>query len=256
MDPQPITLSLEDLSGGFEASPDRVRLADLARFTDEVQHFLRGSAKEVDTQALDVAIRQGSLVIQTAPIAAAPRLFADLRSLARGTSLDGIDPRRKEIMQRWQRAALQSGISIKVSAPMLDAPIAVTAASDFHADDADHWVTVERYIRGEIQDLGGATRANAHVKLPNGTTLTVTTEKDLLRNDKVNRLYKMAMLRIKAEFNLLTQELRNARLLEFIEYEPRVDEEALKRLISRGEEAWKDVPDPSAWVDDLRGDSH
>lgn len=55
---------------------------------------------------------------------------------------------------------------------------------------------VECYIRGEIQDLGGATKANAHV------------------------------------------------------------EEELERLTRRSASAWKDVADPTAWVDELRGGKH
>lgn len=128
----------------------------------------------------------------------------------------------------------------------------IDSESDYHADDADQWVQVERYIRGEIQDLGGATKANAHVKLPDGRTLKVTAERDVLKDDTVNRLYKIAMLRIKAEYNVLTRDLRNARLVEFVEYAPKVDEDELARLTRRGANAWKDVPDATAWVDELR----
>lgn len=255
MDAQRITLSLEDQAGGFETTPERVRLGDLVRFTEDVQVFLRGTTREVDTQSLEVSIQRGSLSIVTTPIPAAPLLFKDLRALAAGVALDGIDAKRQEVVQRWQKSARAGAAVIRISAPMLDHAIVVDAASDFHTDDADQWVQVERYIRGEVQDLGGAVRPNAHVKLPDGRTLTVTTDKDLLRNEKVNRLYKMAMLRIKAELNVLTQELRNARLLEFVEYDQRVDEDGLQRLISRGDDAWKDVDDPTAWVDGLRGDS-
>ncbi|MCX7256422.1 MAG: hypothetical protein NTZ64_06700 [Polaromonas sp.] len=42
-----------------------------------------------------------------------------------------------------------------------------------------------------------------------------------------SRLYKAAMLRIKADYNVVTRELRNARLVEFVEYVPRVDEDEL-----------------------------
>jgi hypothetical protein len=136
----------------------------------------------------------------------------------------------------------------------LGASIHINAESDYHADDADQWVQVERYVRGEIQDLGGITKANAHIKLPDGRTLKVTTERDVLRNDTVNRLYKLAMLRIKAEYNVLTRELRNARLVEFVEHASTVDEEGLSRLTRRGAAAWKDVPNATAWVDELRGD--
>lgn len=31
----------------------------------------------------------------------------------------------------------------------------VSAATDFHADDADQWVQVERYLQGEIVEIGG-----------------------------------------------------------------------------------------------------
>ncbi len=171
-----------------------------------------------------------------------------------GETLDSLDAKRREVMERWQKLARQSReVAYRISAPFLERSIEINAESDYHADDADQWVQVERYIRGEIQDLGGATKANAHVKLPDGRTLKVTTERDVLRDDTVNRLYKSAMLRIKADYNVLTRDLRNARLVEFLEYAVDVDEEALTRLTRRGAVAWRDVPTATDWVDELRG---
>lgn len=257
MDAQRITFALTDDSAGFEVSPERVRLGDLAGFTADVAAFLRGEGKEVDANAVEVAVKQGSLAIETAPLLTAPGLFRDLRALLTSELLDGLDARRREVMERWQKTARHSrGSSYRISAPFLDRPITVSAESDYHADDADQWVQVERYIRGEIQDLGGSTKANAHVRLPDGRTLKVTADREVLRDDSVNRLYKQAMLRIRAEFNVLTRELRNATLVEFVEYAPRVDEEELARLTRRGAQAWKDVPDATAWVDELRGGGH
>lgn len=254
MEAQRITIALIDHSGGFEVTPERVRLGDLAEFSSDVASFLRGEGKDVDTKTLEVSVRKGSLAIETAPLLSAPGLFRDLRALLGGELLDNLDAQRREVMERWQKSARQSRqVAYRISAPFLDRPIVVSAESDFHADDADQWVQVERYIRGEIQDLGGASKANAHVKLPDGRTLKVTAERDVLRDDTVNRLYKLAMLRIKAEYNVLTRELRNARLVEFVEYAPRVDEEELVRLTRRGATAWRDVPDATAWVDELRG---
>lgn len=78
----------------------------------------------------------------------------------------------------------------------------------------------------------------------------------MLRDDTVNRLYKLAMMRIKAEYNVLTRELRNARLLEFVEYAPSINDDDLARLTRRGAVAWKDVPNATTWVDELRGGTH
>jgi hypothetical protein len=257
MEAQRITLALIDHSAGFEASPERVRLGDLADFSADVAAFLRGDGKEIDAKTLDVSVRNGSFAIETMPLLGTPRLFSDLRALLASELLDGVDARRREVMERWQKAARQTRqLAYRITAPFLERPILVNSESDYHADDADQWVQVERYIRGEIQDLGGATKANAHVKLPDGRTLKVTAERDVLRDDTVNRLYKLAMLRIKAEYNVLTRELRNARLVEFVEYAPKVDEDELARMTRRGANAWKDVPDATAWVDELRGGSH
>ena len=256
MEAQRITIVLIDSTAGFEATPDRVRLADLADFSADVATFLRGEDKEVDTRTLEVAVRAGSLALETAPLMSAPNLFRDLRTLLGGELLDNLDAKRREVMERWQKAARQTKqVAYRISAPFLDRPIEINSESDYHADDADQWVQVERYIRGEIQDLGGVTKVNAHVKLPDGRTLKVTAERDVLRDDTVNRLYKLAMLRIKAEYNVLTRDLRNARLIEFVEYAPKVDEDDIARMTRRGAAAWKDVADATAWVDELRGGS-
>ena len=255
MEAQRITIALTDNTAGFEATPDRVRLGDLAGFSSDVATFLRGEDKEVDTNTLEVAVRKGSLAIETEPLLSAANLFRDLRTLLGGELLDGLDAKRREVMERWQKTARQTKlVAYRISAPFLERPIEINSESDYHADDADQWVQVERYVRGEIQDLGGVTKANAYIKLPDGRTLKVTTERDVLRNDTVNRLYKLAMLRIKAEYNVLTRELRNARLVEFVEHASTVDEEALSRLTRRGAVAWKDVPNATTWVDELRGD--
>lgn len=238
-------------------SPERVRLGDLTRFSEDVKSFLQGDGKEVDAQSIEVSVINGSFALQTAPIGHAPKLFNDLEALQQGSLLDQIDKSRKSVLERWQKSVRTAGgLVYKISAPFLHRPLVVNASSDYHSEETDHWVWVERYVTGEIQDLGGATRPNAHVRLPDGKTLTVVTDKEFLRNDKLNRLYKTAMLRIKAEYNLQTRELRGARLLEFVEYAADVNESDLARMRAKGALAWKDVEDASEWVNDLRGGKH
>lgn len=257
MDGQRITLALDDKSDGFETSPDRIRLGDLVRFTDEVKDFLQGDGKEIDARSLDVQIKYGSLAIQTFPLDNAPKLFADLRALEDSELMRFVDHKRRAVVERWQKAARSTQTLVyTISAPFLNRALIISSRTDFRTEEADHWVVVERYIRGEIQEVGGSTKPNAHVKLPNGKRLTIETDKDLLRADKVNRLYKSAMLRVKAEYNVKTRELRNAKLLEFVEYARDVDEAAIARMTSEGRSAWKDVQDASAWVDELRGGAH
>lgn len=63
----------------------------------------------------------------------------------------------------------------------------------------------------------------------------------------------MKLRRASRWVELYQRDLRNARLIEFVEYAPRVDEDELARLMRRGAVAWKDVHNATAWVDELRG---
>ena len=124
---------------------------------------------------------------------------------------------------------------------------------DYRVDDPDQWVRVERYLRGEIYEIGGLRNVNAHIRLPDEKSIPVEAQRDVLRVDKTNRLYKTAMLRISAECIVATRDYRNAKLIEFVEHESKLDEKDLDRLTQRGAKARQDVPGAGAWVDSLRG---
>lgn len=253
MEAQRITVSLHDESAGYDISPGRVPVAVLRTFMNDAHEFLRGDGSIPEAAGLDVAVIGGSLGLLTAPVTDAG-LLADLRHLSSSESIDSLSPRRRLVVERWQKAAKSARHTLyKISAPMLSRPVVISAASDFRADDADQWVRVERYVRGEIEDLGGSTRSNAHIRLPNGKLLKVDTDRALLRDEKINRLYKPTMVRITADYNVVTRDYRGARLIEFIEHDTRIDERELERLFQRGAKAWRDVPDAAQWVENLRG---
>ena len=215
---------------------------------------MRGAGKEIDPAEIDVAVRAGSLAIETQPLPPSLTLFRDLQSLGASELLDRLDVKRKEVLERWQKAArATSELAYRITAPLLTKPVVISADTDFRANDSDEWVEVERYVQGEIVDLGGKTKANAHVRLPDGTTLKITTQQQVLRHEQANRLYKQATLRVRAQYNVLTKELRDARLVEFVEYAPSFDEAEFEKLTRKGREAWKDVGDATAWVEGLRG---
>jgi hypothetical protein len=253
MQAHPIQITLHDESGGYEITPDRVPMAVLREFVRDVDDFLKGDGKQFDTANLDVSVVKGSLGVLTAPTAQ-PALVQDLLKLASSELIDSLNQKRKDVITRWQKAAKSNRkIAVEISSALLAKPILVHAHSDFRADDADQWVRVERYLRGEIVDLGGKNTANAHMVLPDGKTLLVEAPRDVIRAEKVNRLYKPAMVRIRAEYNVQTREYRNAQLIEFADYDNKLDAQALARLTERGTKAWKDVGKASEWVDELRG---
>lgn len=51
MDAQPLLFTLQDASAGYEVTPQRVPLAVLRDFTQDVQELLQGDAGELDARA-------------------------------------------------------------------------------------------------------------------------------------------------------------------------------------------------------------
>lgn len=254
MGTNPITISLEDDSPGYRISPARVPLATLAGFASEVRDFLKGSGKDGDADAADVAVVDGSLAVEVHHFRS-PSLVHDLRMLATTSDLDKIDPKRRTIVQRWQSLAHKRG-SLKVRIETHDgAVIAISSQTNFRAEKEQRLVNVERYVRGEMVDLGGITQPNARIKLPDGKTLVVRSDRDLIRSETENHLYKQVHLRIRAKLDLVTGELSDAQLVEFVHYSPRFDQQEFDKLTARGEEAWKDVENPAEWVRHIRGAS-
>jgi hypothetical protein len=112
------------------------------------------------------------------------------------------------------------------------------------------WIPVEKYLEGQITDLGGTNKANVHLKLMNGKVVTVGSSQELLAAEKTNRLYKLAVLHVGAEENLRTGELRNLRLLTFQSQPSDWSEAEFKAMTAKGTQAWKGVSD--AWLEELR----
>ncbi|MDA8446069.1 hypothetical protein [Paracidovorax valerianellae] len=248
-----ITIAFEDQSQGYAISPDRVPLSMLAEFSADVAKLVRGSEKDVDTDEIEVQIIEGSLAFAF-PLPSSGGLLKDLRALAESSDLARIDHKRRTVLERWQASARKTAHRIiKIATSAISQAIVIDKDSDFVAREIDQWVSVERYVRGEITDLGGAGTSNAHVVLPDGKKLTVRTDKELILAERSNLVYKTVHLRIRAKLNIATGELQDASLIEFVNYQPSFNEDEFRRFTDKGKKAWADVDDPAQWVRELRG---
>ncbi len=260
-----LRFALNDRIDDAEVTPSHVPLALLGQFQNDVSEFLVGSGKDVNLHQVMIAIEEGSLALVANSLMAATNLWADVERLKNPTQLGLVDPKRAAVVERWQAAARkhphrrytlanQAGAAIiRVDADSDfrgETIIRVDADSDFRNQTAAVWVEVKKHLHGQITDLGGINKANVHLKLADGKVLTIASTQKLLGDDERNRLYKPAVLRISAEENLHSGELRNLTLLGFEDHEPSWDATAFGELVRKGTQAWADVPDD--WLENLR----
>jgi len=117
---------------------------------------------------------------------AANTLWTDLEHLKSMDSLSLIDPKRAKVVERWQSAAQKNPDRRYLVADQTSkiSFFSVDSTSDFHKME-DMWVHIEKYLYGNVVDIGGSSNANVHLKLENGVILTIAATKNLLAQVKI-----------------------------------------------------------------------
>ena len=253
-----ISFVLRDRIDDVEVTPETIGLSKFNEFNQQVADFLAGSER-LNLDDIRISVGKGSYLLKVAlTVVALAALAPDLQALQRPDALGEIDPKRAEIVTKWQaRAKAKPGLSYAIRPEGMQArPIELSAETDYRIGDVVPWVKVEKYLFGTVMDMGGAGKANVHIRLDDtGDLVRIGTNQEYLKDQNENRLYHKVLVRVEAEQHHLTGQLRNLRLLTFEDYQPQYDEAALDRFAAAGRSAWSGVPDKAKWLRQLRGGS-
>jgi hypothetical protein len=241
---------------GREITPRTIGLSQFNEFNQQVEQFIGGSQK-LKLDQVHVEIEESSYLLRVLlPVVVMSNLEPDLKLLAREDVLGEVDVKRAEVVQKWQaRTKNNPDLDYQIRPRSGDLPkVRISRQTDYRVGEIIPWVAVEKYLFGEIIDMGGTQKANIHLKLDrSGKTVLVGAAQGYLRDQEENRLYHKALLQVRAEQHYKTGDLRNIQLIAFVDYQPSYDEEALDRFAAKGAEAWADVPDAAQWVRETRG---
>lgn len=242
---------------GVDITPFTIGLNRFNEFNQQVAAFISGSSK-APLDDVHVRIEEGSYKLTTT---LSSLLLAsvepDLQTLQRQDSLGDIDSKRAEVVAKWQAQSKRSP-DISITIQPIDIPslplVQLTYKTDYRVDDITPWVRVEKYLFGTVEDMGGATRANLHLRIEGiKDQVKMAADQSYLKDQKRNRLYHPVLVRIEAQQHYKTGKLRNLRLLSFEDHELKYDEAALEQFTKAGRLAWAEVPDAAAWVREQRG---
>lgn len=252
-----ISFKMEDRVDGREITPETIGFESFNRFNKEVEAFIKGGVRDIHLDEVHVTVDKGSYLLKLLiPLALVQILQPDLQRMASDMDLDGMNAARQTIVKKWQRQARRR-TSFKVSIESQGNrfnPVTISNASDYHQKSENLWVETERYLIGRVQDMGGKSLANVHLDVPGQSkTIKIDSSQEYLRSQDKNLLYHDVQVRILAEQNIRTRELRNVRLIEFAGRPPSYNEDELNRAIQKGTAAWADVEDITKWVSEQRG---
>ncbi len=253
-----ISFKMENQIEGVEITPETIGFTQFNRFNKEVEEFVKGGVREVQLDDVHVAVEQGSYRLRLLiPLTLVQLVQPDVQRLETGNDLDGMNPTRQTIVKKWQRQARRHPnfkVSIESSENTFK-PITISNMTDYHQKSENLWVETEKYLTGRVLDIGGKSAANVHLQVDGiRNPLVISSSEDYLRDQEENMLYHDVQVRILAEQNLQTRNLRKLRLIEFTGSAPSYNEDELSRVVETGTKAWADVENITQWVAEQRGE--
>lgn len=256
---QPVAFALAGKMDGVEITPATISFGLFNRFNQEVAKFVSADAKGVLLEDAHVRVEDGSYqLVVLLSLMMYQQMEPDLKILHNGQNLHGMSPKRAEVVRTWQSRVKRSpDLRILIEEDEANnadfKPIEISAETDFADEDENLWVAVEKELRGQLYEQGGKNKANMHLALEDGGDLIVNTTQGFLNTLQDVKVYDTVKVRVKAEENLQTRELRNVALLDVWPGQAAFDEEEFNRAVELGTKAWADVPDISQWVAEQRG---
>lgn len=255
-----LNFSISDNNKGKELNLNDLDLTVLPKFLEQVYNFLRGSNNN-DLTNLKIGLESGSAVVTVK--GSEPEMqdvVKDYTSLQDSNDLSHLDKKRASVIKAWQQTEAVNKNKRTYNIFYIDnrsnavkSRVEISKKTNYKLPQT--WVEVEKYLYGQIFDMGGKNNVNVHITLENGQTLKVNTNKPLLAGEEENRLYKDQLLRVKAWQDIDTKELDGDRieLISFEAHDEVFDKSKYDKLAHKTAEAWKDVPDVNKWVEEGRG---
>ena len=168
---------------------------------------------------------------------------------SRGT-IDFLDFKRAEIIEKFQRNAIENNFEITFTNSLSGAKTLIINKDTKYYNIAADFIETEMILYGKINAEGGV-NPNFHIETKDYGRLTVdATVEQLIEGEK--RLYKFYGIRVSGKQRLLNGKPYDLKLLNYIEYNPVFNRTELEILIERATPNLSKITDVDAWLNQLR----
>jgi hypothetical protein len=154
-----------------------------------VETLIKGDVPSATLTESRVRIEKGSLkaaVLVGHLLAADVR--ADLTKLTETGDLDAIQPKRAQVIERWQTRANRSPSRVySIALDKRHRPMQISSTSQLQHAGENAWVSVEKHLTGKVVDLGGKQSPNVHLVLADsGEVVKIDATEEQLGSEKEN----------------------------------------------------------------------
>lgn len=249
-----IEIHIVGSKGNNQLSPDNFDIKDIKSLLDGIEDMLYPNNKK-DRPDISYNIEAGSVrnIFRTS-LQAVVTFTAVMTMVSQTGSIDGLELPTARAIENIQKVARNSNYIFEFkTSDSAQSILTISPETNFERA-TDLWIDAEFYFYGVLTNAGGKDKSNIHLDTDSGS-LIITVDKNFLKSEEHNLLYKEYGVRVIGKQNAETGEIdkSNLTLLELINYNPGYNESYIQGLISKVGEKFKGV-DVDAWIAEMRGD--
>ncbi|AWM32119.1 hypothetical protein [Hymenobacter nivis] len=266
-----LVFKLKGQRNGSPISPDTWDVAELKRFIGEVEDLLRPettTAAERAEEPITLRYEEGSAQLRTRSSRSrqerALRLVQALRPLRTqdaegntvvGVQLEALLPKQRRVIHTWFQQAQAYGDVYQVLDPQHgDQPLLIIDRYTTLVEAAeDLWLPTELYLSGRILSLGGVNKTGLTIEVGQNHYKVAASEQQLAQQE-ANLVYHEVVMRVKAERQYKSGDLRNLELGQFVKYAPTFDKDSHANATRAVSKAFAGIDSLTDWVSQLRGE--
>lgn len=250
-----IEIKLDKFKDGQKYTLSDVDISELKQLIDDFENLVTPDTKDKRSRPhIYYKQEEGSVVNKFfLGLVYVAQFSGILNQFSESNNLNFLDRKRAEIIDRFQRDAVEKSITITLSSSQTKAqPLEITPETNYFLPKDEYYET-QLYVYGMVYDMGGKTTPNVHIDTKEYGTLKVEATKEQLIG-KDQHLYQVTGLVVHGEQNHRDGTLKNLKFLDFIRYEPKaINREVWKLKIKNSTKAWSDIEDVDKWLKQIRG---
>ncbi len=240
---------------GNELTPDNFDIKEIKLLMESIEDMLYPISKK-GRPDITYSIEQGSVknIFKTS-LPAVAAFSAVMSMVNEDKSIDRIDLTIANAIEKIQETASKTKyvFEIKTSQDTHNT-LTISPETNYKRTNDNVWVEAEFYLYGTLTNAGGKDKSNIHIDTDELGSIIIATDRNLLKQEEKNLLYKELGVRVLGRQNKDTGEIDKSEfhLKEIIDYSPQYDEDYINNLIHKVGDTF-DGLDIDEWISEIRG---
>jgi hypothetical protein len=251
-----IEIKITGSKGNLDLSPDNYDIREVIAMLENAESLLyHGDKKERPIISYD--IQKGSVknIFRTS-IQYIIGFNAIIGQINEVQNIDFLDISTAKAFENIQKVAIKKNydFSIKTSIDNTN-EVRIDKDTYFYRTESI-WVDAEFYFYGKIINAGGKGKQNIHIQTDDVGTVIVQTPVSFFENLEENIIHKKTYgVRAIGKQHSETGEIDTTGLkfVELVDFEPKYDEQYLKKLRDKAKKSWLGNIDADSWLKEIRG---